>query len=108
MKTVVWVLVSPMLHALALVTALVCVTLGTILGRLTPQQLSAMPNASVAHPNSKNEAPALRQDSQQPTSSEPSSGAEHVVSKLVHELWSMAYASLPQGCEHRRHVCHTA
>ena len=76
MKTVVWVLVSPMLHAIALVTALVCVTIGTILGRLTPQQLDTTPNGSVEDLLVKNEATGSKQESQQP-SSEMSTGAEH-------------------------------
>lgn len=72
MKTVIWVLVSPMLQAIAFLTALVCVIVGTILGRLTPQRLRAMPDGSVASPLIKNEAIGSKQGPQQPVS-----GAEH-------------------------------
>ena len=108
MKTVVWVLVSPMLHALAFVTALVCVIFGTIFGHLTPQQLIAVPNGSVANPQSKNEPHSSTQDSQQPSSSEPSSGAEHSLSKVVREFWCGKHLTLHESLAIRRHVRHRA
>ena len=86
MKSVLWVLVSPMLHVIAFVTALVCVTVGIIIGHLTPQRASAMANGKVEDPHFKNEDTTAEQGQQQPTSSGKSSGAKPNLNSVRHKL----------------------
>ncbi len=76
MKSIIWVLVSPMLHVIAFVTALVFVTVGITLGHLTPQQPSTMANGTVENTPFQNEARTSEHGPQQPTSSGTPSGAK--------------------------------
>ena len=85
MKSLLWVLASPMLHVIAFVTALVCVTVGTILGHLTPQQPSAMANGAVENLHFKDEATSSEHGPQQPTSSGTPSGAQPNLRTVLHK-----------------------
>ena len=81
MKSIIWVLVSPMLHVIAFVTALVFVTVGTIIGHLTPQQPSTMANGTVENTSFQNEATTSEPGPQQPTSP---SGAKPNLRTVLH------------------------
>ena len=91
MKSIIWVLVSPMLHVIALVTALVFVTVGTIIGHLTPQQPSAMANGTVENTPFQNEATTSGHGLQQPTSP---SGAKPNLRTVLHKHPRLTQAAL--------------
>jgi len=77
MRTLTWVLVSPMLQAIAIVIALVCVIGGTIFDLLKPQQRNTVPNGCKEHPLQNNDVSGAGERPNQTSASETSTGAIH-------------------------------
>lgn len=81
MRTLTWVLVSPMLQAIAIVIALMCVIGGTIFDLLKPQRRDAVPNGCMEHPLRNNDVSGAGGQPNQRSASEISTGAG-----LIHRL----------------------
>ena len=82
MRTLTWVLVSPMLQAIAIVIALLCMIGGTIFNLLKPQQRNAVPDGRVEHSLRNNDVSGTEGRPNQRSASETSTG----VQRLIHRL----------------------